>query len=231
VRDATLDTAAALVAERGLHAVTMSEIAEKTGIGRATLYKYFPDVESILFAWHERQLASHLQQLVDVRDRASDPGERFAAVLEAYALIHHQLRHAHATELAAIVHRGDHLVRAEHHLRALVREVLDNAVRAGKVRADLPTDELATYCINALSAASSLPSKSAVRRLVTVVLDGLGPAHRALAGRRRERDTVAGWRQPAIVAPRSRAAKVWDPLGSLSTFNRPATFDPRRAGG
>ncbi|TJV36742.1 MAG: helix-turn-helix transcriptional regulator, partial [Mesorhizobium sp.] len=40
VRDACLDTTAALVAEHGLLSVTMSKIAEETGIGRATLYKY-----------------------------------------------------------------------------------------------------------------------------------------------------------------------------------------------
>ncbi|MDQ3153275.1 MAG: TetR/AcrR family transcriptional regulator, partial [Actinomycetota bacterium] len=42
VIDATLDTTWALVTEHGLLSVTMSQIAEKTGIGRATLYKYFP---------------------------------------------------------------------------------------------------------------------------------------------------------------------------------------------
>jgi AcrR family transcriptional regulator len=63
VRDATLDTTVALVAEHGLASVTMSQIAEQTGIGRATLYKYFPDVEAILLAWHQRQVAEHLEQL------------------------------------------------------------------------------------------------------------------------------------------------------------------------
>ncbi|HEX5902785.1 MAG TPA: helix-turn-helix domain-containing protein, partial [Actinomycetota bacterium] len=41
VRSAVLDAAADLVAERGLRSVTMSEIAHRSGIGRATLYKYF----------------------------------------------------------------------------------------------------------------------------------------------------------------------------------------------
>src|SRR5262245_8068886 len=59
VRDAILDTAAALVADRGLRSVTMSQVAEETGIGRATLYKYFPGVEAILLAWHERQVTGH----------------------------------------------------------------------------------------------------------------------------------------------------------------------------
>jgi len=39
VRDAILDNTATLVAAHGLRQVTMSQIAEQTGIGRATLYK------------------------------------------------------------------------------------------------------------------------------------------------------------------------------------------------
>src|SRR3990170_8798608 len=87
VREAILETTWVLVAEHGLRSVTMSQIAEKTGIGRATLYKYFPDVEAILVAWHERQIASHLEYLAEVRDQAGEAGERLQAVLEAYALI------------------------------------------------------------------------------------------------------------------------------------------------
>jgi hypothetical protein len=43
------------------------------------------------------------------------------------------------------------------------------------VRNDVPPDELAAYCLHALNAARSLPSKAAVRRLVTVTLAGLRP--------------------------------------------------------
>ena len=35
--------------------------------------------------------------------------------------------------------------------------------------------ELASYCLHALAAASSLPSAAAIRRLVTVTLAGLRP--------------------------------------------------------
>ena len=68
VRDAVLDTTVALVTEHGLRSVTMSQIAEETGIGRATLYKYFPDVEAILVAWHDRHVTGHLEQLAELRD-------------------------------------------------------------------------------------------------------------------------------------------------------------------
>jgi AcrR family transcriptional regulator len=67
-RDAILDTTAALVAKHGLASVTMTQIAEETGVGRATLYKYFPDVDAILAAWHERHVTRNLEHLVEVRD-------------------------------------------------------------------------------------------------------------------------------------------------------------------
>jgi AcrR family transcriptional regulator len=177
VRHATLDTTAALVAEHGLASVTMSQIAEETGIGRATLYKYFPDVEAILAAWHDRQVTGHLQQLAEAREQAGDPSERLAAVLEAYALIHYELRVAHGTEIAALLHRGEHVVRARQHLRDFIRDLLSVAAQTGDVRDDIAADELATYCLHSLTAAGALPSKAAVRRLVAVTLAGLRPPH------------------------------------------------------
>jgi Transcriptional regulator SbtR-like, C-terminal domain len=58
-----------------------------------------------------------------------------------------------------------------------IRDLLTQGVRAGDVRDDVPADELASYCLHALQAGSSLPSKTAVRRLVTVTLAGLRPRH------------------------------------------------------
>jgi AcrR family transcriptional regulator len=175
VREATVEATAALVAQHGLRGVTMSQIAEQTGIGRATLYKYFPDVEAILAAWHEREIAAHLASLEQVRDQARDPGKRLEAVLEAYALIAHSSHGHHDAELAALLHRDERVVRAEEQLRAMVRELLADAVRTGDVRDDVPLDELATYCLHALAAASGLPSKTAIHRLVTVTLAGIRP--------------------------------------------------------
>jgi AcrR family transcriptional regulator len=173
VRDAIMDTAATLVAEHGLRSVTMSQIAAETGIGRATLYKYFPDVEAILFAWHDRQIAGHLEYLATVRDQAGDAGQRLHAVLEAYALISHESRAHHDTELAALLHRGQQVAQAQQQLRDMIRELLSEGGKTGHVRNDIPSNELASYCLHALTAARTLPSAAAVRRLVTVTLAGL----------------------------------------------------------
>ncbi len=175
VRGAIMDTAAALVAEHGLRSVTMSQIAEQTGIGRATLYKYFPDVEAILFAWHERQISGHLEQLAAVRDQAGDAGQRLEAVLEAFALISHEAHGHHDTELGSFLHRDEQLAPAQQQLHVMIRDLLAEGAKTGKLRDDVAPSELASYCLHALAAASSLPSKAAVRRLVTVTLAGLRP--------------------------------------------------------
>ena len=172
VRDATLDAAAALVAEQGLRAVTMSQIAERTGIGRATLYKYFPDVEAILAAWHERQVRGHMRQLAALRDRGGSAGRRLEAVLEAYALIQ---REHHEGELAAQLHQGPHMAHAQQHLRGFIGDLIAEGAAAGDLRDDVAADELAGFCLSALAGAGSLASSAAVRRLVAVTLDGLRP--------------------------------------------------------
>jgi AcrR family transcriptional regulator len=175
VRDAILDTTAALVAEQGLLQVTMSQIATATGIGRATLYKYFPDVEAILLAWHQRQIAGHLDQLAKIRDQAGEADQRLEAVLEAYALIAHQSHGHRNSELAAFLHRDQQVTRAQQQLRELLEELLTQAAATGKVRRDVAPSELAGYCLHALAAAGSLPSRAAVRRLVMVTVAGLRP--------------------------------------------------------
>ena len=175
VHAAILETTATLVATHGLVSVTMSQIAKRTGIGRATLYKYFPDVEAILLAWHEWAIARHLAYLADVRDRARHARERLENVLQAYALIAYESHKHHNSDFAAFLHRDKQLARAQQKLRAMIRDLLIEAAKAGDIRRDIAPAELANYCLHATTAARDLPSEAAVRRLVAVTLAGLRP--------------------------------------------------------
>ena len=177
VRGAILDTTAALVGEHGLRSVTMSQIAEETGIGRATLYKYFSDVEAILLAWHERQITGHLRHLAEVRDQADgDADARLEAVLMAYAQVSQESRGHHDATLVEFFHRDENVVRAEQQLRGMIRDLLIEGVERGTFRDDVHPEELAGFCLHAIRAAGTTRSKAAVRRLVMVILDGVKPA-------------------------------------------------------
>ena len=174
VRDAVLDGAWTLVRESGLGALTMTRIAQEAGIGRATLYKYFRDVEAVLTAWHERHVAGHIEALRALKAQGGEPGERLEAVLGTYARIVHE-RGRHGPELVALLHRGDHVGRAQQHLAAIVRGLLEEMAEAGSLRTDAPPDELAAFCLHALEAAGAAISGDAIGRLVAVTLSALRP--------------------------------------------------------
>ena len=171
-RQTILFNTALLVAKRGMASVTMSQIAEITGIGRTALHKYFTDVDSILAAWHRQQIAAHLEQLVDVRKRANSPSERLEAVLDAYAqIIYTHMRDG--GDLASVRHRDEHVARARERLVSFIEDVIREAASAGSLRTDIAPEELTAYCLHALGAAAQVPSKAAAQRLVVVVLAGL----------------------------------------------------------
>jgi AcrR family transcriptional regulator len=172
VDEAILTATMALVVEHGVASVTMSQIAAEVGIGRATLYKYYPDVDTILVAWHERQIGAHLAQLAQIGHRPGTPWARLTAVLAAFAENSRQQR---GSELAALLHRGEHIQRAQAHLRSFLAGLIGEAVATGEVRADIPAAELAAFCLHALTAAGTAPSGAAVHRLVQVTLAGLRP--------------------------------------------------------
>jgi hypothetical protein len=77
------------------------------------------------------------------------------------------------SDLMTLMHRGEHINRVQLQVHNLIRELLIEAAEADDIRDDIAPDELASYCLHALTAASGLPSKAAARRLVTVTLAGL----------------------------------------------------------
>lgn len=174
VRSAIVEATSELVEEHGLVSVTMSQIAEQSGIGRATLYKYFPDIESILSAWHHQQIAHHLGQLGEIRDKGGGSAwQRLERVLEGFALISYESRRHSDADLAALLHRDQRVSEAESELSGLIKDLLAEAVPTGGLRTDVGLDELAVYCLHSLAGAGRLPSKAAVHRLVQVTLSGL----------------------------------------------------------
>ena len=149
----------------------MSGIAESAGVGRATLYKYFPDIESILVAWHERQVSQHLKALAAVGDNAAHDS-RLADVLEKYAVIAYERRDSGP---ATWLHQDAHLVGAQVELVEFIQHLIEDGVASGTVRDDVPPAELAEFCLHALAAAGAASSEDAARRLAAITLDGIRP--------------------------------------------------------
>ena len=148
VRQAVLDAAGELVVRHGLMAVSMSQLAEAAGIGRATLYKYFADAEEVLAAWHARQVSAHLADLATVAAGPAEASARLRAVLERYAQICAQ-RSRHGGDVAAALHRAPGIDDQHRQLQDLMTGLVEEAASAGTVRADVPAEQLAGFCLAA----------------------------------------------------------------------------------
>lgn len=93
-RTRVLEAAAGLFSERDGREVTMEQIAAAAGVGKATLYRRYPDVPSIALALldeHERALQERLLRGPPPLGPGAPPAERLAAFYRAMVelLEHH----------------------------------------------------------------------------------------------------------------------------------------------
>jgi AcrR family transcriptional regulator len=84
----------------GPAATTVSEIAERAGVGRVTVYRHFPDELTLARACSGQYFARNPAPDVDAWEAIGDPGERLRAGLrEAYA--YHRATEAMMTHVLA----------------------------------------------------------------------------------------------------------------------------------
>ncbi|MFV2176993.1 TetR/AcrR family transcriptional regulator [Actinomadura sp. LOL_016] len=85
-RAKVLQAAARLFADRDPRTVTMDDIAKAAGVGRGTLYRRYPDTNSIAVALlddHERRLQERLLRGEPPLGPGAPPGDRLAAFYAA----------------------------------------------------------------------------------------------------------------------------------------------------
>lgn len=173
VRGAILKAVGHVVASRGLLAVSMSEVAETAGIGRATLYKYFSDVQQLLAAWHADAVAAHLAELAALASGPGQPEARLRSVLQGYEQICRQRARHGGEGVGAALHHSPADQQPEDQLRNLVAGLIAEAAMAGTVRADVAPKLLAGFCVAALGAADHSEPAADDKTLVDLVWAGL----------------------------------------------------------
>jgi AcrR family transcriptional regulator len=83
-REEILDVAARVFAGHGYQDADMQEVADRLGVGKGTIYRYFPSKEELFLAAVDRgmrRLRAHVHACGDV---ASDPLERLGLSIRAY---------------------------------------------------------------------------------------------------------------------------------------------------
>ena len=73
-RSALVDSAAELFAERGFHAASLDDIAERAGFTRGAIYSNFENKEELFFAVLERRVNSSLEAFARLMEQHGGPG-------------------------------------------------------------------------------------------------------------------------------------------------------------
>ncbi|EIV91097.1 TetR/AcrR family transcriptional regulator [Frankia sp. QA3] len=191
-RELIATTALDLLARRG-PAVSMEEIARAAGLGVGTLYRHFPDRQSLL----DSVAATTLRTLLAAgRAEVSSPAPRWQVlvrILERCA----GLPLALITSLTDATRVDPTIADLVEELNALFQGLAEAAQREGSLRADLTGPQV----VGLLNVAVCRPGARPDDPLTTVLLDGLR------ARRQPPADT------PPAVSPASRSHPRRDPAG------------------
>jgi AcrR family transcriptional regulator len=146
-RESIAHTAMTLLIEGGGSGLSMSGLAQAAGISRPTLYRYYPDMESVLVGVAEL-VAQHDEAFAAEVLAEADPRDQLRAFLDA---VTDPIAHGHpsAIELeAALPPEGRKLLHAhEDRGRELLVGILKRGVQAGYFAADVNPDTDALFIL------------------------------------------------------------------------------------
>ncbi|MBM7783514.1 TetR/AcrR family transcriptional regulator [Tenggerimyces flavus] len=174
-RDQIMVAARALFATHGVH-VPMEEVARAAGVGKATLYRRFPQREQLIEAV---AFDVYRQLRALARDAVAEEPDSWAAVsrfLRDWIAVRLGLVHTGiCEELPALLEANASLREARAEFFGLVDELADRAKADGELRSDVGGGDLALFA-NALVEQHDLPGpvQDEVRsRMLELLLDGL----------------------------------------------------------
>ena len=170
-RERVLEAAKAMFSQGGPEA-SLDAVARRAGVGIGTLYRHFPTREALYEAVYRREveqlveLAKHLETKiapVEALRRWLRAGVEFMATKKGMAAALAMAAHG-SSELVA--YSLDRLSRA-------VGELLQRAVVAGEIRADIDPEDLLRALVGMCYAHDRPGWQAKVLRLVDVFIDGL----------------------------------------------------------
>lgn len=174
-RQRILRAAADVFTARGLQA-SLDDVARQAGVGVGTVYRRFPDKESLAEALFEERIGA----LVGLAEQGlADPDPWHGLVEFLYAAGGVLATDRGLREILLYATYGkDRVERAKSHMQPAVTALVGRAKRAGQVRADIePTDiPFIEFMLSAAAEYAADVRPGIWLRYLTLIIDGLRPA-------------------------------------------------------
>ncbi|RYG38277.1 TetR/AcrR family transcriptional regulator [bacterium] len=169
-RDALLEAALAVFATSGVDA-PVREIAERAGVGVATLYRSFPQRADLIAAVFQREIDA-CADAAPILAAEHEPGEALTKWIERYLDFLATKR-----GLATALHSGDPAYETlpayfSQRLEPALRGLLDAAGTAGTVRTDISAGDI-LFAVASLCAYAPRQGPDHAARMVALFIDGL----------------------------------------------------------
>lgn len=170
-------TAAAAVFSAGGPEASLEAVARRAGVGIGTLYRHFPTREALFEAVYRHEV-DQLSELAEELGREASPVEALRRWLHAnVGLV--ATKKGMLAALALAAHRPSELYAySGQRLTSAIGLLLDRAVAAGEVRADITPEDLLGALVGMCYSMYDRPNwQPTVLRLIDIFVDGLR-AHR-----------------------------------------------------
>jgi AcrR family transcriptional regulator len=129
-----LDAWGELVMAEGYDQVSLAHLAKKIGIARTAIYNYFPDKETLLFAWTDREVQRTIHEMTDkIAGEESCSGKmRIAVHLQLRSFTDRHL--PPGREVAQMLRRESHQRFMKHiePLERAVRDIISEGIATGE---------------------------------------------------------------------------------------------------
>ena len=170
--EAVFEAMDVVVARDGVHAFSVAEVARQAGVGKASIYDYYPTRDALVAAWEERLIGKELERVgARVLQMLADPPSVEASVLELVLIVMDAFERQATTygykqlELTA---RTQWRNETTERIAAMMAAALDNAphrARFRTTRLDV-VGRLAVYSVLATARAVPLTARSADDKLL-----------------------------------------------------------------
>lgn len=132
-----LDAAIQAFREKGYHATTLEDIADRLGVRNTALYHYFPDKEAILYECHREALVEVMGLLDEAREHSPSPSEQLRYLIRRHVRVMTETLSgsslAFEVHSLAPEHEAEVIGKRDRYERGL-RKVIEAGIEAGEFR-------------------------------------------------------------------------------------------------
>jgi len=194
-RQRILAAAAEVLSERGLDA-TLDEVARAAGVGVGTVYRRFPDKESLI----QELFRDRIDAMVRAAEQAltePDPWQALVSYLD-FAISLMASNMGLRQLLMFSTYGKERICYARNQMHPVITKLVERAQASGDLRPDFAgTDvKMIVFMLTSVAEYASASRPDLWRRYLALLIDGLRPA----------RDTVSGLPAPAPTAEDLEAA-------------------------